>query len=392
MFCGEYSDKRVSFPVRKKLFNFHLSRELFSSQDIDAGTKLLLNICLPLFENGKIKSVLDIGCGTGILGIALAGIFPGLKCVLIDRDALAVNFAEENARINKVWDNCRCLCLPAFSKNLGKFDLIVSNIPAKAGDKVIRGWIAELAGALNENGRAALIIVKPLAGFLSGIIAESEYKFITRVEHNRYDIFVLGNKIDKTNSYVPLPDFYFRGESGFNFFNRQAVCDTVYGMGEFDELSFSAKCAADAIGKNKFNGPALFVNPGQGHLANALYNSSKINGTCLLAGRDSLSLAVAKHNIIKYTDADILYSPCLENEEIDKKFGLICLNEEYYVSRAKPRDKLLKLRLLCLENAFLLIYGRSSGISRYDISGSGFSLISRRKKKGFCAILLKKVL
>ena len=46
------------------------------------------------------QRVLDLGCGYGVLGIALAHRFPEAAVVLADSDLLAVRYARANAVLN----------------------------------------------------------------------------------------------------------------------------------------------------------------------------------------------------------------------------------------------------------------------------------------------------
>lgn len=80
----------------------------------------------------KDPRILDLCCGTGCIGLAVASRVKDAKVTLADvsLDALAV--AKENAALNKLTGRVRCVqadaLKPAFPF-LGKFDLIVSNPP-----------------------------------------------------------------------------------------------------------------------------------------------------------------------------------------------------------------------------------------------------------------------
>lgn len=64
-------------------------------------TRLCLRAIEKYFAGG---SLLDVGTGTGILAIAAAKLFPDARIEAIDTDALAVEIAAENARLNNVAD------------------------------------------------------------------------------------------------------------------------------------------------------------------------------------------------------------------------------------------------------------------------------------------------
>src|SRR5262245_56843786 len=95
-----YFKKEVTVDYAGKTLRFRTSDALFSSHDIDDGTRLLLKTLTPNILEGRNK-ILDVGCGYGPLGIALAA--AGAREVdLVDRDALAVSYAEQNAALNGV--------------------------------------------------------------------------------------------------------------------------------------------------------------------------------------------------------------------------------------------------------------------------------------------------
>ena len=73
----------------------------------------------------------------GVLGIALAHRFPEAAVVLADSDLLAVRYAGANAVLNgtRNAEAVGSVALEAVSP--GQFDLIVSNVPAKVGDRAI---------------------------------------------------------------------------------------------------------------------------------------------------------------------------------------------------------------------------------------------------------------
>lgn len=72
--------------------------------------------------------VLDLGCGSGILGILAKKLGAG-RVLAVDNDPLAVEVAQENAMRNDVDIEIRWSDL--FSNVDGKFDIIVSNIIAE---------------------------------------------------------------------------------------------------------------------------------------------------------------------------------------------------------------------------------------------------------------------
>ncbi len=76
----------------------------------------------------KPQRVLDVGCGTGVLGIAAARL--GAAEVLgVDIDPACVAASVENAALNGVADCCRFALTPA-AEVAGEWALVIANIPA----------------------------------------------------------------------------------------------------------------------------------------------------------------------------------------------------------------------------------------------------------------------
>ena len=76
-------------------------------------------------------SVLDVGCGSGILGIAAVLLGAG-SAFGVDIDATAVRTANENAEVNHVGDRFTAIAGDLVDKVDGKYDLVVANIVADA--------------------------------------------------------------------------------------------------------------------------------------------------------------------------------------------------------------------------------------------------------------------
>lgn len=100
------------------------------------GTHATTSLCLEMLdshiENGM--SVLDIGCGSGILAAA-AVILGAERAVGVDIDAQSVKTARENAEINRIADKTEFFVGDLADKVSGKYDVICANIVA---DVVIR--------------------------------------------------------------------------------------------------------------------------------------------------------------------------------------------------------------------------------------------------------------
>lgn len=97
------------------------------------GTHETTTICLCMLEkyikNGM--TVLDVGCGSGILSVA--SVLLGASFATgVDIDEIAVKTAKENAKINGVLDKFNAIQGNLTDKVSGKFNIVVANIVADA--------------------------------------------------------------------------------------------------------------------------------------------------------------------------------------------------------------------------------------------------------------------
>ena len=128
---------------------------VFSRTELDRGTEVLLE-ALPEHVEGD---VLDMGCGWGVIGVAVGKNWPECRITMADINQRAVELSRQNARANGV--AVEVLESDGYEKVLGRhFDLILQNPPIRAGKAVIYQMFADAAKCLNENGELWLVIRK----------------------------------------------------------------------------------------------------------------------------------------------------------------------------------------------------------------------------------------
>jgi ribosomal protein L11 methyltransferase len=131
----------------------------------NATTALCLEAIDRLTRGRSFARVLDLGCGTGILAIAVARAQPAAQVLASDCDRLATAIARANARLNRVGRRVRVIDAASFDHALlraaAPFDLVLANMLPGALIKLaphmrrrIRpGGIAVLSGMLNHQAR-----------------------------------------------------------------------------------------------------------------------------------------------------------------------------------------------------------------------------------------------
>jgi 16S rRNA (guanine1207-N2)-methyltransferase len=127
---------RSTFPVCREHAEFGLTvcahGAAFAGAKVDRGTRALLATLGGALPDAG--TALDLGCGTGVLAVALAAARPGLSVVGSDQSAAAVASAAATVAANGLGDRVRVVrddagaSLPA-----GSVDLVVCNPPFHAG-------------------------------------------------------------------------------------------------------------------------------------------------------------------------------------------------------------------------------------------------------------------
>jgi len=128
MFCsGEWDFMDFTLVCRKPtLCPRPETEELveFICKDIDTNIKL--------FDQRTMR-ILDVGCGTGAIGLALARKYPNASVIGIDKCDKAVELSNENARLLGLSSDSYTACISTADKfhvlNDQKFHFVVSNPP-----------------------------------------------------------------------------------------------------------------------------------------------------------------------------------------------------------------------------------------------------------------------
>jgi 16S rRNA (guanine1207-N2)-methyltransferase len=397
-----YFHKTVTLRAGKQRLEFRTSQELFSSHDIDTGTRALLR---SIIEGGyeKPKRILDLGCGYGPLGLAFKKVYTESTVHMIDRDALAIEYSRQNAKLNGL-EGVEIYGSLGYDDVKGTdFDLIVSNIPGKAGEAVIAYLLREARYYLAPGGTAAIVVVAALESAVAKILQDTQGSEIIftqkRAGHAIFHYsFSREPGLTKPAGSALEQGVYNRNNIRIRKENLEYTMQTAYGLPEFDSLSYGGEMLITAL--NKIQGQeiqhAAVFNPGQGHIAVALWELIGPENI-LLVDRDLLAL--------RYSQLNLMLNGCPpEKIGISHQVGIALKNKENIdlfigVLRDEGKEAILSAIRQATEElspgGMIIVSGGSTAITRLvtHVEEDGrLRIKARGRRRGYSLLVLEKML
>lgn len=145
-----------SFELAGRNFQFVTDSGVFSRDTVDYGSRVLIEHFDS--ENLPEGTLLDVGCGYGPIGLALAH-QTGRPVEMIDVNNRAVELAQGNAKRNGIEADIHqsniyeTLHQPTYAA-------IISNPPIRAGKKVVHQILSDAAPLLKVGGTLTIVIQK----------------------------------------------------------------------------------------------------------------------------------------------------------------------------------------------------------------------------------------
>lgn len=166
--------KRV--PVRTNVWGHWLELTsgsgVFAQGRLDIGTGVLLQDSAPPEE---ARTLLDLGCGYGVIGLAVAIAVPSCVVTAVDVNERAVLLANENAAELGVADRFTA-GTPDQIDPAATYDEIWSNPPIRIGKDALHELLLTWLPRLNPGGKARLVVGKNLgADSLAAWLTEQGY-------------------------------------------------------------------------------------------------------------------------------------------------------------------------------------------------------------------------
>jgi 16S rRNA (guanine1207-N2)-methyltransferase len=168
---------------------------VFAWSQLDRGTACLVDA----MEIGPADRVLDLGCGTGLAGVAAARRAPEGKVVLVDADLRAVRSARRTIEANGL-DNGEVLLSDGASQVFERapFDIVITNPPFHQGREVdyqvAHQFVRDSRAVLRPGGRLYLVsnrfisyaeLIREAFGHVHTAYADRGYHVLTAVADGR---------------------------------------------------------------------------------------------------------------------------------------------------------------------------------------------------------------
>ncbi|MCF6189097.1 MAG: methyltransferase [Cocleimonas sp.] len=167
---NEYrQDIEFTATLCEQTLNFTSTWGIFSPREIDGGTQLLMKY----LKVNEDDDCFDLGCGYGPIGLTLAKLAPKGETLLVDKDFMAVEYSNKNAVLNNI-NNAKAILSNGFQHvdPAKRFNVIVSNVPAKVGKEMMSLMLHDAHQRLKEDGKLYLVTVNGLRQYMKRNLKE----------------------------------------------------------------------------------------------------------------------------------------------------------------------------------------------------------------------------
>ena len=169
---GEERRRLVAMRFWDTDWEFETAAGVFSADGLVLGTAVLLRESAPPEAATRL---LDLGCGYGVLAVALASACPRAVVDAVDTNARALQLCADNAGRHGVGDRVRPLA-PEQADPGARYDEIWSNPPIRIGKAALHDLLLTWLPRLAPGGTARLVVARNLgADSLQAWLQDSGY-------------------------------------------------------------------------------------------------------------------------------------------------------------------------------------------------------------------------
>ncbi len=392
-----FPKKTVHLTIAGHTLELATAQSVFSSHQVDTGTQHLLTTVLAA-ERRAPQKILDLGCGYGPLGLGLAKVYPHAETHLVDRDALALALTRHNAQRNQISNIQVYPSLGYDDIADNDYELIISNIPGKAGEKVITSLLLDARHFLSPAGMVAVVVVKPLTPMVELALSEGQAEILLKRAFAAHTVFHY--RLPDSPTTTPYQrgferGIYLRGATEIELDGTRLTLHVNTGLREFDTLAYSTALALTLLPAIQPRPKVLGVfNAGQGYLA--LAGARMLSPAVIhVVDRDLLALRTTLLNLQALNCSSIASIPHHQvalappDTAID---GLIGVLQEEDGAQALEQTFVAALTHLS-PGSYVLIGGSSTALTRLERAkavSSYLQLVKRKRKKGYSAALFRR--
>lgn len=149
--------RELSYKYNSSFFIFYSDNGVFSKNNIDYGSKLLIETYLKENDINE-KRVLDVGCGYGFLGIMVSRVTDSYV-EMIDINKRAVHLTNMNIKRYKDFKG-KTYVSNIYENVEGKYDIIITNPPIRIGKEKLLEILIGAFDHLEDNGLLYYVIRK----------------------------------------------------------------------------------------------------------------------------------------------------------------------------------------------------------------------------------------
>lgn len=135
-------------------FYFYTDNGVFSKGELDFGTELLLKNFK--YDNSNNKTLLDIGCGCGPIGIYASHL--GFAVDMSDVNKRAIHLSKMSLKEQGL--NANVFESDAYKNIINKYDYIVSNPPIRVGKEKLYEIVMNAKEHLKDGGSLWIVVRK----------------------------------------------------------------------------------------------------------------------------------------------------------------------------------------------------------------------------------------
>ncbi|MEM5614957.1 methyltransferase [Staphylococcus pseudintermedius] len=153
-------EKEITYAYQQHQLHLTTDAGVFSRDQVDFGSDLLVHTFLNAHPPGQKKTIVDVGCGYGPIGLMLAKSRATRSYYHVRCQSSCIRFGRENAQRNQL-SNVTIQESDGLSQVANETQhYVVTNPPIRAGKQVVHQIFVDAHRVLEANGELYVVIQK----------------------------------------------------------------------------------------------------------------------------------------------------------------------------------------------------------------------------------------